>query len=276
MRKLGTIGIILCILISYFIFVSYYSIDITYYTIESQKINDEINIAMIADVHDCKNKDKIVSNLNALKPDLILCVGDIIDSNSEDDKSTISFLSQLTHISDVYMSIGNQEETYYKTHREDFKNLEDIGVKVLEEEYIDLVIHNNEIRLGGMYSYAFGQKEGKITHKDMNEITYHFLEEMTKTSSFQLMMAHRPDSFIFCDAKDWNIDLVVSGHTHGGQVILPFIGGLYAPEQGWLPIYDYGQFQLNQMNIIITRGVSHHGYLPRLNNPSEIVCITLK
>lgn len=282
-RKMIIIISILCLLAFAFIYelyVSYYTLDVTSYHIESEKINEDVHIVMIGDVHDghCQIKQKVIEQIEELKPDLILCVGDIIDDGSQNDKDTLAFLKSLTEISDVYMSLGNHEIAYYQEHSQDFKHLSEIGVTLLEEEYVDITIHNQKIRLGGMYHYAFSQMTGGITKEDMNNSqTYQFLDDMIDTESFQLMMAHRPDSFIFADANQWNIDLVVSGHNHGGQIILPFIGGLYAPEEGFFPTYDYGLFQLNHMQMLITRGISSSGeYLPRFNNPGEIVYITLK
>ena len=74
----------------------------------------------------------------------------------------------------------------------------------------------------------------------------------------------------------WDVDLVLSGHTHGGLVRLPFIGGLYAPMQGLFPKYDRGYFQLGtHMQMVITSGLAGHGLLPRVNNLPEIVVIDL-
>ena len=110
-----------------------------------------------------------------------------------------------------------------------------------------------------------------------NSSTYQFLTDMADTSLFKIMMAHRPDSFMYNDAYLWDIDLVLSAHTHGGQVILPFIGGLYAPEQGWFPSIDYGQYHKDHMTLIVTRGISSsQEILPRCNNKGEIVYIKLK
>ncbi|WRK52191.1 metallophosphoesterase [Coprobacillaceae bacterium CR2/5/TPMF4] len=106
--------ICLCLVTGYFIYTSYYKVEVTDYEISSTKINNDINIVMIADVHDqhCKVKDEIVDKIEQLKPDIILCAGDIIDSESESDKSIIEFLNSLSEISDVYMSLGNHELEY--------------------------------------------------------------------------------------------------------------------------------------------------------------------
>ena len=272
--------IIICfsLLIAYFIYISYYKVKVTDYEISSVKINSDVNIVMIADVHDhhCKVKDEIVGRIKQLKPDIILCAGDIIDNESESDKDTIEFLNSLSEISDVYMSLGNHELEYPDTKQliEDIKNT---GAKVLDKEYQDIEINGNMIRIGGIYDYAFSQETSDIDQVTMKSDVYSFLTEMKQTSSFQLMMAHRPDSFIFGNAYKWDFDLVVSGHYHGGQMILPYVGGLYAPELGWFPEVDYGHYKLKDMDMIVTRGISSSNeLLPRFNNPPEIVSITLK
>lgn len=268
----------LCLFIGYFIYISYYKVDITKYKISSTKINNDVDIVMIADVHDfhCKVKDQIVNKIEQLNPDIILCVGDIIDNKSTDNKRTIEFLELLTEIADVYFSLGNHELEYHDS-RELIEDIKNTGAKVLDKEYQDIAVNGNMIRIGGMYDYAFSQETGDIDQETMKSDVYSFLTEMKQTSSFQLMMAHRPDSFIFGNAYKWDFDLVVSGHYHGGQVILPYIGGLYAPELGWFPEVDYGHYKLKNMDMIVTRGISSSGeLLPRFNNPPEIVSITLK
>ena len=271
-------AVCLCLVISYFIYVSYYKVEVTDYEISSVKINNNINIIMIADVHDhhCKVKDEIVYRIEQLDPDIILCAGDIIDNESKSDKGTIEFLNSLSDISDVYMSLGNHE-LEYPDSRELIEDIKNTGAKVLDKEYQDIEVNGNTIRIGGMYDYAFSQETGDIDQKTMKSDVYSFLTEMKQTSSFQLMMAHRPDSFIFGSAYNWDFDLVVSGHYHGGQLILPYVGGLYAPELGWFPEVDYGHYKLKDMDMIVTRGISSSNELfPRFNNPPEIVSITLK
>lgn len=271
--------ICLCLIISYFIYISYYKVSVSEYEISSDKINNDVNIVMIADVHDnhCKVKSKVIERIRELDPDIILCVGDIIDNQSKSDESIIDFLKSLTDITDVYFSLGNHE-LEYKYSDKLIEDIKSIGVIVLDKEYIDINVNENQIRLGGMYDYAFSQDDGTISKEAMyDNAAYKFLTSMEDTSSFKLMMAHRPDSFIFGEAYKWNFDLVVSGHYHGGQVILPYVGGLYAPELEWFPEVDYGHYKLKDMDMIVTRGISSSDELfPRFNNPPEIVLITLK
>ena len=138
---------------------------------------------------------------------------------------------------------------------------------MLDDEYKDVNVNGNIIRIGGIYDYAF----------DTKKYTQDFLSKFEDTDNYKIMLAHRPDSFIFNNVtKDWNIDLVVSGHTHGGQVVLPFAGGLYAAEQGWFPKYDKGLFDFDDTKILITSGLgSGKEILPRFNNTPEVVDLKL-
>ena len=133
-------AVCLCLVTGYFIYISYYKVEVTDYEISSVKINSDVNIVMIADVHDhhCRIKDEVVDRIEQLKPDIILCAGDIIDNESSDDKSTIEFLNSLSEISDVYMSLGNHELEYPESRQliEDIKNT---GAKVLDKEYQDIL-----------------------------------------------------------------------------------------------------------------------------------------
>ena len=93
-----------------------------------------------------------------------------------------------------------------------------------------------------------------------------------------ILLAHWPDTVALSDGPQrWKIDLVLSGHTHGGVIRIPGIGGLYVPLQGWWPRFDYGEYQLNEdMKMIITSGLSGHGKIPRIFNLPEIAVIDLQ
>lgn len=280
MKKILILVLSICIVaLGYLVYISYYHFDVTTYHMKSEKIQEKIKLVFLSDVHDlhCKIQDKIVEEISKLQPDGILCVGDMIDDSSKNSKSTLHFLKQLCSISEVYMSLGNKELEYIEKDPSFYKGIEAIGVHVLDEEYEDIKIKNETLRIGGMYDIAYSNMDGKIPQESMqNNPAYQFLKEMSDTSDMKILMSHRPETFFYGDAYQWDLDLVLSGHTHGGQIILPSIGGLYAPEEGWFPTFDYGLFYLYDLPMIITRGISSGGTLPRFNNPAEIVEIILE
>ena len=138
-----------------------------------------------------------------------------------------------------------------------------------------MTLAGQPLRIGGTMGHAlyFGRSEEEFSSSP----EYQFLKAFEDTDVPKICLAHMPDTFIFNGAYNlWNVDLVLSGHTHGGLIRLPFIGGLYAPMQGWFPEYDQGYFRLGEhMQMVITSGLAGHGMIPRINNPPEIVVIDL-
>ena len=266
------------------IYISYNSLEAEEYTISSDRINSEVKLALISDLHDHtfgEKNEELVQMLKEQEPDLILMAGDMINDISKDSHVAVELIEQVKDIAPVYYSLGNQEEDYIGRGTSDLLNeLKDAGAIVLDESYQDIQVNGNAIRLGGMYDYAFALDGNNTTTKEsMRPSLYQFLTDFQDTDSYRLMMAHRPDSFIFGDAaKTWEIDLVVSGHNHGGQVILPFLGGIYGGGQGWFPKYVDGVHHFKKVkNMVITRGLgSGEEKLPRFNNKPEVVMIYLE
>jgi len=159
-------------------------------------------------------------------------------------------------------------------------DLEAAGAIVLDKNYITTSVNGTDLVIGGIYDYAFGfDGGGHMDKSKMPEETLAFLESFQAEQPFKIMMAHRPDSFLFGDAEDtWDIDLVLSGHLHGGQVIIPFVGGLYGGDFGFFPEYDFGEYHFSAVRtMLITRGLgSDREKLPRFNNMPEIVMIRLR
>ena len=250
------------------------------YEFETEKTEQDVKMVLLSDLHDHEfgaYNEKLVRKVREQKPDLILLDGDFLNETSLNANIPCELIAGLVKIAPVCFSLGNHEEAYMKNdHPELIPQLEKAGAIVLEKEYIDLNIRGTDLRLGGMYDYAFGMG-GNNDASAASEETKKFLEEFQNTEHLKIMMAHRPDSFIFGDASSyWDVDLVVSGHDHGGQVVLPFLGGLYGGDQGWFPEYIHGMYQKDEMKLFITSGLgSHKQTLPRFNNPPEIAVVRI-
>ena len=261
---------LIVIVFTYEVYISYNNLIQNPYTITTNQINNSINIAVISDLHDNQigeSNQKIINEINNISPDIILVVGDMLNKDSQNSEVVINLMEELCKDYKVFYSWGNTGIDYIESGTSDLKKeLEDVGVD------------DNIIRIGGMYEYAFGLKHNKYHKMDYEEEEiYDFLCEFEDTDNYKIMMAHRPDSFIFNNAtKDWDVDLVLSGHTHGGQVVLPFLGGLYVADQVFFPEYCKGIFDFDYTKILITSGLgSGKQKVPRFNNKPEIVNLTL-
>lgn len=258
------------------IWLSYNWLTISNYTVTSSKITEPFRMVLISDLHDHqfdKNNEKLSEKIREQSPDLIIIDGDMINSDSENADTAVEVVCALKEIAPVYYSYGNHEYAYMEAGHTDLQaELEDAGAVVLNYQSIDLEVKGNSIRLGGLYEYGF---ETGMQSEEENQRALSYLEEYVDTDRYLIMCAHRPDSFYpWNTADDWEIDLVLSGHLHGGQVIIPGIGGLYSQLEGFLPQYDYGQYKLGDSDMIITRGLgSNPKILPRFNNLPEIAVV---
>ena len=218
MKKRGKwiVGILifLIVIISlcyYEVYISYNKITENNYSIENKKISKDINLIIISDLHDNelgeKNKE-LIDKINSLSPDIILVVGDVVNSDSANSNIVTNLMKDLCKNHKVFYSLGNTDKDYIESGTSDLvKELKDVGVTVLDNEYKDIKINGNNIRIGGMYAYAFGLNGNNDVDKDtMEEGVYDFLTDFQNTDSYKIMMAHRPDSFIFGNAsKIWEI-----------------------------------------------------------------------
>lgn len=255
-----------------------------------------LNFVLISDLHReefGKANELLVERVRAQSPDVIFIVGDMLESDCSTDEVESYFctLSNLVEIAPVYCSYGNHDYTALSCGIMDFEEktmgirerLEQSGAVFLEREYVDTVINGEALRIGGLYDLAFDASEFGMedkcgagfyaTDEDLSA-RFAFLTDFCDTSSYKIMLSHRPDSFIFGDASSrWNIDTVLCGHTHNGVIALPLVGALLIPDQGFFPKYDKGVFDLNGTTMIICGGLAGWHWIPRILNPPEIVSV---
>ena len=261
------------------IWVSYNWLTVSHFTVQSSKISEPFRIVLISDLHEHqfgRGNEKLAEKIREQSPDLIIIDGDMINGDSENADTAVELVRALKETAPVYYSFGNHEYSYMEAGHEDLtEELEAAGAVVLNYQSIDIDIKGNPVRLGGLYEYGF---ETGMQSEEENERAVPYLEEYADTDRYLIMCAHRPESFYPWDMADqWGIDLVLSGHLHGGQVIIPGVGGLYNSLDGFFPKFDYGQYKLGDSDMVITRGLgSNPKMLPRFNNPPEIAVVEVK
>ena len=240
-----------------------------------------VRTVVISDLHDHKfgeDNEKLAEKIREIAPDLIFMDGDMLNGESENAEVPVTLIRELKDTAPIYYALGNHEIDYMENgHPELTEELEAAGAVVLDKEYVDVEVDGIQIRLGGMYDYAFGLN-GNNDASSAPDDTRSFLEDFQNTDRLKIMLAHRPDSFIFGDAsKVWDVDLVISGHNHGGQVVLPFLGGLYGGDQGFFPEYVHGMYEKDNFQMLVTSGLgSDRQKLPRFNNPPEIAVLEIR
>jgi len=255
-----TLGLIL---IAFIVF--YCGLVIREYDVKSDKITKPIKVVLISDLHSNiygKDQKNLIKAIKDQKPDLILLTGDIIDDKAP-TKGAEKLLEGIKDICKVYYVRGNHEARIKDKNQ--VKNIiNKYGITMLDYEYEEIVINENKLVIAGIIDkeYGFDTK----THMQKN------FKELENIEGYKILLAHRPE-FIE-EYKKYSFDLIVSGHTHGGQVRIPYLlNGLYAPNQGWLPKYAGGEYIHEGLTHIISRGL-YRGW-PRVFNPPELVVINI-
>lgn len=244
-------------------------------------LTEPVRAAVLSDLHESLSASdrRALAELTArADPDVILLAGDMLNADSPDASGAVSAVASLASIAPVYYAPGNQELDYAAAGTSPlWDELTAAGAVVLERSYVDLDLGGG-LRLGGLYDYAFASDEFNTCDPDhMDPAVYGFLEDFQATRRCKVLLCHRPDSFVFGDAADtWDVDLVVSGHLHGGQVVLPVLGGVYGGDQGWFPTYVHGVYEKGKIHLAVTAGLgTQGGRVPRFRNPPELMVLDL-
>ncbi|MCL2321725.1 MAG: metallophosphoesterase [Oscillospiraceae bacterium] len=279
-EKFNILNIIsgICLMCLFFIFL-YFSfnnrINVVNYSIETNKImNKDIKIALLSDTHSTiyPNND-LVNDIKREKPDLILLTGDIIDDVAS-IKGTDILMEKIKDIAPIYYCTGNHEYMA-KDYEERIKSLESYGVNYLNDEYKIIDINGNKILISGVNDpYIDTKVKNYPSISDrLKELEIECAKE--DFNGVKILLSHRPELYDLYSNYDY--DLVLSGHAHGGQVRIPFLmNGLIAPKQGLFPKFAGGLYTLNdKTKMIVSRGLSIEA-LPRIFDPPELVIITLK
>lgn len=239
------------------------------YTVVSPKLTAEVRLAVVTDFHSSDNADDVVAMVASCAPDTVLMVGDLFDDDTQNrpTERTLSLMRQLSALYPCYYVSGNHEAW---TGEMDalYQQTEEAGVTVLRMSSGVLTVRGQRIALCGIpdpYEMVFSGAP------DTEEQLRQALEDVD-SADFTVLLAHRPE--LLAKYAQFPLDLVVSGHAHGGQVRIPgVLNGLYAPNQGWFPKLAGGAYTQDGTTLIVSRGLAVRTRLPRIFNRPEVVLV---
>lgn len=253
------------------------TIAITNYSVNNTKNDAKLKFVVITDLHNKEYGEKNADLAELVKeqnPDFIAVCGDMVNRSDPDTTKMKDVLEKLADIAPTYCCLGNHERDNAAEFGTDFKSeIDSTGAVLLDDEYIKFTKNGKSVLIGGMSDYPYYEFYTPDDDVPSRTLWEEFAEKAK--NNFTILLHHQPE-YIAEDAKKTDIDLIVCGHTHGGQIQLPFIGGVIAPNQGLFPKYDKGEFDLDGTKMIVCAGLSNHVFIPRINNQVEIGVVTIK
>ncbi len=251
-------------------------LQVSSYDIVNGKIPCDFNnykIVQVSDFHNTKSKTltyDLIKQIENLNPNIIVLTGDLIDSNKTDIAVAIDLVKQIKGIAPIYFISGNHEAKI-KSYSSVKEKLEENGVFILDNKVEAFKINGSEINLIGIDDPQMASEssvsEALIAKTELETVRYN-------KNNYSILLSHRPE--LINVYAEYEMDLVLSGHAHGGQIRLPFIGGIVAPNQGLFPKYTAGIYENNKTTMVVSRGIGNSILPFRINNRPELVNITLK
>lgn len=267
-QKYIKLAIALSILIVIILFCNFQNkhLETTHYTYAAEKLGvdlDGYRIVQISDLHNAKfgkNNQKLVDRIRECEPDMIVLTGDLVYSNHTNVDRAVQFVDEIVKICPVYYVTGNHEYWLEASEYDELMSgLTRAGAVILDDQVVEISRGDAKFRLVGLddKSLADGTLEALLSDE----------------KEFTVVLAHEPQ--YLARYAGIGVDLVLSGHAHGGQFRLPFVGGIVAPDQGFLPEYTAGEYYMNGTEMIVSRGLGNSVIPVRLFNYPEIVCVEL-
>lgn len=266
-KKILILILIIIILIPFCLFQNKHLV-ITTYTYESEKIGADLDgyrIVQISDLHNAafgKENKKLLETIRSCSPDIIVITGDLVDSNHTNVERAVAFVEEAVKIAPVYYVTGNHE--YWLDPSENEQMMQGIlaaGAYDLDDEAVRIEKGDSSFMLIGLDDQHLSDETLKnLLQEQKNELS--------------IVLAHEPQ--YLQNYTNAGADLVLTGHAHGGQIRLPFVGGIVAPDQGFLPEYTSGKYNSADTEMIVSRGLGNSIIPVRLFNYPEVVCAELR
>ena len=248
----------------------------------SERIPAEFDGYTIVQVSDLHNKEfgrgqrRILSKIAEQTPDIIVITGDMIDSRNTDVKTALDFAQKAAEVAPCYYVPGNHENRIPEAYEQLKTGLRDCGVTILENEAAELKRDDKSITLMGVLDPIFNvgktDEAGNIL-EDERTVMEGQLKDLDSLNRFTILLSHRPEMLdVYAEA---GMDLVFTGHAHGGQWRLPGLGGIIAPGQGFFPEYTEGSHTEGDTTMYVSRGLGNSLMPIRIFNRPELVVVEL-
>lgn len=252
------------------------TIQVSHFTITDSEIPESFDGFKIAHVSDLQNKEwsdeQLIQPMREEKPDMIVITGDLIDYNHTDIVAATSFLEKIENIAPIYFVTGNHEGGSIQYPLLEEKLLE-LDITMLDNNKLTLNKNNEQILLMGIQDPSFYEESNVL--KGHEAIMENEIQKLSENDlNYKILLSHRPEYFDVYVRTE--IDLVLSGHAHGGQFRLPFLGGLVAPGQGFFPEFTSGVYEEENTKMLVSRGVGDSMIPVRFNNRAELVFVELE
>ena len=257
------------------------------YTIESEKIKDGIDVAVMADLHNKQygvDNTKLLTALNKMNPHVVMVAGDMLTAKpGKGYERAASFMEKVAENFAVYYGLGNHEyrmklypENYGTEFAEYIERLEKAGIQVLDNESALIQVKREQrmtnIRVSGLSIERFYYMRFRKIYM-ASEYVDGLIGKADK-EAYQVLLAHNPE--YFDTYAEWGADLTLSGHVHGGIMRLPVLGGVLSPKLVFFPKYDGGHFVKKDSHMVLSRGLGMHTIPIRIFNPAELVIVHLR
>lgn len=277
-QKYIKLAITLSIVIVIILFCNFQNkhLETTHYTYAAEQLGADLEgyrIVQISDLHNAKfgkNNQKLVDRIRECEPDMIVLTGDLVDSNHTNVDRAVQFVDEIVKICPVYYVTGNHEYWLEKSEYDELMDgLIGAGVVILDDQVVEISMGDAKFRLVGLDDKSLADGTlGTLLNNAQN-----VAHEDSEEKEFTVVLAHEPQ--YLARYAGTGVDLVLSGHAHGGQFRLPFVGGIVAPDQGFFPEYTAGEYYMDGTEMIVSRGLGNSVIPVRLFNYPEIVCVEL-
>lgn len=230
---------------------------------------DGLKIAQISDVHSADIQGELQTALREAAPDLIVFTGDLVNREHRDLSCALSLAAMAAQIAPAYYAPGNHEadNPCYPELRE---GLEEAGITVLENESVQLWYRGARVNIIGLLDLAFHPQGRTAAREELPGL----IQDLSAPGALNVVLSHRPS--LMEEYGESGAGLVFSGHAHGGQVRMPLIGPLFAPDEGALPDYTAGTYLAGETWVVVSRGLGNGTPFPRLWNAPELVVVTMR